>query len=172
MKFLYKWTLTYNIIFAFICIYDYLVDYSRVNKAFHGEAFMTIIRKYLKMNPKIDWLGRVYGVVNPAINEKGQFDFNGMIFEIDGINTNNNTWVENWLYKQMTLVNNVYGLDNTGFFDIIGAETRHVGPINADNFLIVFDIVSRKIMCKQLRRVFWQTLLYVMIIFGIYQFII
>ena len=108
------------------------------------------------MDSRIDWLGRVYGVVNPAINEKGEFDYNGMVFELNGVNTNNQTWVENWLYKQMILINNIFDVQKTGFFDIIDANVKHVGPENADNYLIVFDIASRKEMVRRWRRVLLQ----------------
>ena len=160
MKKLFSWTLTYSFISAIYWLYEYAIDWNRVHESLHGDAFRLILKKYLRMNAKIDWLGRVYGIVNPAINEKGEFDFNGMVFEIDGANTNNNTWIENWLYKQMILVENVFGLERTGFFDIISAETRHVGPINADNYLVIFDIVSRKMMSKKWRRVLGQSILY------------
>ena len=159
MKKLFSWTWTYTIIQAIWWTWEYISDYRQVAESLHGDAFRRILKSYLKMNAKIDWLGRVYGVVNPAINENGQLDFNSMVFEIDGVNTNNNTWVENWLYKQMITVENVFGLEQSGFFDMISAETRHVGPENADNFLIIFDIASRKEMSKRWKRVIWQTLI-------------
>ena len=159
MKKLFSWTWTYAIIQAIWWTWEYISDYRQVAESLHGDAFRRILKSYLKMNAKIDWLGRVYGIVNPAINENGQLDFNSMVFEIDGVNTNNNTWVENWLYKQMITVENVFGLEQSGFFDMISAETRHVGPENADNFLIIFDIASRKEMSKRWKRVIWQTLI-------------
>lgn len=160
MKKLYTWTLIASIIRAIYWTVEYIQDYRDVSESLHGEAFRRVLKSYLKMNAKTDWLGRVYGVVNPAINEKGQLDFNSMVFEIDGVNTNNNTWVENWLYKQMLLVENVFGLESTGFFETISAETRHVGPENADNFLIIFDIASRKEMSRRWKRVLIQSLVY------------
>lgn len=164
MKKLFSWTLTSALVRAIWWTWEYVSDHRTVAVSLHGDAFRRILKSYLKMDAKIDWLGRVYGVVNPAINENGQLDFNSMVFEIDGINTNNNTWVENWLYKQMITVENVYGLENTGFFDMISADTRHVGPANADNYLIIFDIASRKEMSKRWKRVIWQTILYGIII--------
>ena len=156
----FKWTLVWALCSAIHWTIEYLQDKKVVGASLHSDAFRRILESYLKMHPKTDWLGRVYGVVNPAITLDGKVDFNNMVFEIDGVNTNNNTWVENWLYKQMITVENVFGLEKTGFFDLISAETRHVGPANADNYLIIFDIASRKMMSSKWKRVLWQTSVY------------
>lgn len=159
-----NWTLISAVIRAVYWTCCYIKDWSSANEALHGNAFRSLLKNYLKMDSRIDWLGRVYGVVNPAINEKGEFDYNGMVFELDGINTNTETWVENWLYKQMILVNNVFDVQKTGFFDIIDAQVKHVGPENADNYLVVFDIASRKEMSRRWKRVIIQGAFYMMIV--------
>lgn len=159
-----RWTLTSVLIRAIYWTYCYIKDWQYVEESLHGEGFKSILKHYLKMDARIDWLGRVYGVVNPAINDKGEFDYNGMVFEIDGVNTNNFAWVENWLYKQMILVSNLYDVQKTGFFDIIDVQIKHVGPANADNFLVIFDIASRKQMTKYFKRLLWQSILYMCIL--------
>ena len=151
-----NWTLVSSLIRAIYWTFCYIKDWRLVEESLHGDGFHSLLKHYLKMDSRIDWLGRVYGVVNPAINEKGEFDYNGMVFELNGVNTNNKTWVENWLYKQMILVNNIFDVQKTGFFDIIDANVKHVGPENADNYLIVFDIASRKEMVRRWKRVLLQ----------------
>lgn len=167
MKLLYKftsWSLTSSIIRTVYWLICYIKDWHIVEESLHGDAFRSLLKHYLKMDSRIDWLGRVYGVVNPAINEKGEFDYNGMVFEVNGVHTNNETWVENWLYKQMILVNNVFDVQRSGFFDIIDVSVKHVGPENADNYLIVFDIASRKEMVRRFKRVFEQSIIYLIIL--------
>ena len=155
-----NWTLVSSLIRAIYWTFCYIKDWRLVEESLHGNGFRSLLKHYLKMDSRIDWLGRVYGVVNPAINEKGEFDYNGMVFELNGVNTNNQTWVENWLYKQMILVNNIFDVQKTGFFDIIDANVKHVGPENADNYLIVFDIASRKEMVRRWKRVILQSIVY------------
>lgn len=155
-----NWTLVSSLIRAIYWTFCYIKDWRLVEESLHGDGFRSLLKHYLKMDSRIDWLGRVYGVVNPAINEKGEFDYNGMVFELNGVNTNNQTWVENWLYKQMILVNNIFDVQKTGFFDIIDANVKHVGPENADNYLIIFDIASRKEMVRRWKRVLLQSIGY------------
>ena len=158
-----NWTLASSLIRAIYWTFCYIKDWRLVEESLHGDGFHSLLKHYLKMDSRIDWLGRVYGVVNPAINEKGEFDYNGMVFELNGVNTNNQTWVENWLYKQMILVNNIFDVQKTGFFDIIDANVKHVGPENADNYLIVFDIASRKEMVRRWKRVILQSIVYAVV---------
>ena len=158
-----NWTLVSSLIRAIYWTFCYIKDWRLVEESLHGDGFHSLLKHYLKMDSRIDWLGRVYGVVNPAINEKGEFDYNGMVFELNGVNTNNKTWVENWLYKQMILVNNIFDVQKTGFFDIIDANVKHVGPENADNYLIVFDIASRKEMVRRWKRVILQSIVYALV---------
>lgn len=158
-----NWTLVSSLIRAIYWTFCYIKDWRLVEESLHGDGFRSLLKHYLKMDSRIDWLGRVYGVVNPAINEKGEFDYNGMVFELNGVNTNNQTWVENWLYKQMILVNNIFDVQKTGFFDIIDANVKHVGPENADNYLIVFDIASRKEMVRRWKRVILQSIVYAVV---------
>lgn len=158
-----NWTLVSSLIRAIYWTFCYIKDWRLVEESLHGDGFRSLLKHYLKMDSRIDWLGRVYGVVNPAINEKGEFDYNGMVFELNGVNTNNQTWVENWLYKQMILVNNIFDVQKTGFFDIIDANVKHVGPENADNYLIVFDIASRKEMVRRWKRVILQSIGYAVV---------
>lgn len=158
-----NWTLVSSLIRAIYWTFCYIKDWRLVEESLHGNGFRSLLKHYLKMDSRIDWLGRVYGVVNPAINEKGEFDYNGMVFELNGVNTNNQTWVENWLYKQMILVNNIFDVQKTGFFDIIDANVKHVGPENADNYLIVFDIASRKEMVRRWKRVILQSIVYAVV---------
>ena len=159
-----NWTLVSSLIRAIYWTFCYIKDWRLVEESLHGNGFRSLLKHYLKMDSRIDWLGRVYGVVNPAINEKGEFDYNGMVFELNGVNTNNQTWVENWLYKQMILVNNIFDVQKSGFFDIIDANVKHVGPENADNYLIVFDIASRKEMVRRWKRVLLQGIGYAAVV--------
>ena len=154
-----NWTLVSSLIRAIYWTSCYIKDWRLVEESLHGDGFRSLLKHYLKMDSRIDWLGRVYGVVNPAINEKGDFDYNGMVFELNGVNTNNQTWVENWLYKQMILVNNIFDVQKTGFFDIIDANVKHVGPenlssISAGNALSTTKTKRYKSRCIPTRRKF------------------
>ena len=121
---------------------NYIKDYEYISDTLYSDAFKIVLKEYLNVNIKKDWIGRLYGIINPNINEEGKFDITRTIIELDEDNTNNNEYVKHWTYKQLNIIGQVFSIEN--LYHFIDLEFKHVGPKNADNYLIVFDIVSRK----------------------------
>lgn len=154
-------TLTWRLVMLVQSIYRYITDMSYISDTLYSKEFLTVLKQYLRISVKKDWIGRLYGVINPYIDIDGKIDFNNAIIEIDGENTNSNEYVKNWVYRQFNLIDNLFKINK--LYDYINVDIKHVGPLNADNYLIVIDIVSRKEMAYTLKRVLKQTILYMII---------
>lgn len=162
LKSIFNISLTGKIILFFRSIYQYAKDYNYVADAFYNkDGFRKIVKNYLHIELDKDWLGRLYGVINPTIDIDGKFNINNVIIEIDGSLTNDNEYVKSWLYKQLYLVQNLFNFEH--FYNYISMDLHHVGPAIADNYLVVFDIASRQNIGKYFRQIFWQTLIYAVI---------
>lgn len=158
-------TLSWNIVLLIQSIYRYVTDLSYISDTLYSKEFNTVLSRYLHINMKKDWIGRLYGVINPYIDIDGKIDFNNTIIEIDGDNTNSNEYVKNWIYRQFNLISNLFKIQK--LYDYINVDIQQVGPVNADNYLIVIDVVSRKEMAQYLKRVLKQTIIYILICLGI-----
>lgn len=154
-------TLTWRLVMLVQSIYRYITDMSYISDTLYSKEFLTVLKQYLRISIKKDWIGRLYGVINPYIDIDGKIDFNNTIIEIDGDNTNSNEYVKNWVYRQFNLIDNLFKINK--LYDYINVDINHVGPLNADNYLIVIDVVSRKEMTYALKRVLKQTILYMII---------
>ena len=154
-------TLTWRLVMLVQSIYRYITDMSYISDTLYSKEFLTVLKQYLRIYIKKDWIGRLYGVINPYIDIDGKIDFNNTIIEIDGDNTNSNEYVKNWVYRQFNLIDNLFKINK--LYDYINVDIKHVGPLNADNYLIVIDVVSRKEMTYALKRVLKQTILYIII---------
>lgn len=154
-------TLTWRLVMLVQSIYRYITDMSYISDTLYSKEFLTVLKQYLRISIKKDWIGRLYGVINPYIDIDGKIDFNNTIIEIDGDNTNSNEYVKNWVYKQFNLIDNLFKINK--LYDYINVDIKHVGPLNADNYLIIIDVVSRKEMAYVLKRVLKQTILYIII---------
>lgn len=154
-------TLTWRLVMLVQSIYRYITDMSYISDTLYSKEFLTVLKRYLRISIKKDWIGRMYGVINPYIDIDGKIDFNNTIIEIDGDNTNSNEYVKNWVYRQFNLIDNLFKINK--LYDYIHVDIKHVGPLNADNYLIVIDVVSRKEMTYALKRVLKQTILYMII---------
>ena len=165
MKRLLKLTFTYRIIELFLSIITYIKTKHLIGKILYSKEFRLILEKYLKCKIRKDWVGRLYGVINPTINKDGKMDISSMIIELDDNNTNNNEWVKAWTYKQMRLIGDLFKLEN--LYDYISVRFEHVGPIEWDNYLIVFDITSRLYMIQCLKKAVYTGLGLACLIFTI-----
>ena len=168
LKKLFSYTLLYKIYLNLVLLKEYIYDYDYVSESLYSEAFSRILEKYLNLKVKKDWIGRIYGVINPNLDINGNVNFANTIIEIDDNNTNSNEYVKNWIYKQMNMVKYVFKLDESGFFDYIGCDIEHVGPKEYDNYLVVFYIVSQKAMLQNLKRLLKQFSVYAIIAAIIY----
>ena len=168
LKKLFSYTLLYKIYLNLVLLKEYIDDYDYVSESLYSEAFSRILEKYLNLKVKKDWIGRIYGVINPNLDINGNVNFANTIIEIDDNNTNSNEYVKNWIYKQMNMVKYVFKLDESGFFDYIGCDIEHVGPKEYDNYLVVFYIVSQKAMLQNLKRLLKQFSVYTIIAAIIY----
>lgn len=145
MKFIQKffgWTLTYKTLALLEGLFTYIKDYYYISDTLYSAEFKAVIKRYLYIELRKDWIGRLYGVINPNIDINGKYDFNNTILEIDGENTNNNDYVKHWVYKQMDLINQLFKIEK--LYDYISIDFKHVGPSHLDNYLIIFDVISRK----------------------------
>lgn len=146
-------------------LYIYIKSYDFIHDTLYSEDFNNIIEKYLHVSLQKDWIGRLYGVINPNIDIKGKFDISSNIIEIDGDNTNNNEYVKTWIYKQMNMVAQLFKIHK--LYEYISMDITHVGPMNGDNYLIVFDMVDRQEFARNLKRLSIHSIIYLILILTI-----
>lgn len=142
-------------------LYEYIKDYEYISDTLYSEAFKIVLKEYLNVDIRKDWIGRLYGVINPNIDAEGRFDITKTIIEFDDDNTNNNEFIKHWTYKQLTLIGQVFSIEN--LYHFIDLQFKHVGPKNADNYLLIFDIVSRKEFTKNLKAMLLHGFIYAVI---------
>ena len=138
---------TYDLCYSFI---EYMKDKASVSDVLYGDDLKKMFKTYLNLEVDKDWIGRLYGIINPVIDVNGKMDLSTTIIEIDGDNTNNNEHLKIWMYKQLDMIGRIFNMKR--LYELIDMEITHVGPIEYDNYLVVFDIVSRQITVKALKK--------------------
>lgn len=140
-------------------------EYRKVKKyvspIIYTPEFKLILNKYLNIDIRKDWLGRLYGIINPSINREGFFDISNTIIEIDGDNTNSNNYVQYWVYNQLNMINNLFNFNN--LYDYLTVDIQKVGPINTDNYLVILDIASRQEFASSFKRWLKMSIFYIII---------
>lgn len=164
----YKLSIITKLIVFFQSIVNYIKDYNRISDFLYSDNFKDMLKKYLNLEVQKDWIGRLYGIINPNLDIDNKFNVNTMIIEIDGENTNNNEQVKAWLFKQLHLIGDLFKINN--LYTYINMTIERVGPVNGDNYLVVFDMVSRRQMAKSFKNLLMQALLYCVIGLGVYLY--
>lgn len=167
LKIFYK-TLIYKTYDCIKSVFIYIKDYLYISDTLYSNEFKLVLKRYLNLNVKKDWIGRLYGILNPNIDINGNININNVIIELDGDNTNNNEYVKHWTYKQLNLIANLFKIEK--LYDYISLSFDHVGPENHDNYLLIFDISSRKYLVYSFNK-FVKHLFIYLIIFLIIFFI-
>ena len=146
---------TYDMIRSY---WTYKKTKKAIKEVFYGDDFKYVIKTYLNVDLDKDWLGRLYGVVNPNIDNNGNLNLNNVIIEIDGNNTNTNEYVKTWIYKQLNLMGQLFNMRN--LYANINMEIEHIGPENEDNYLIIFENADRPEMAASFKRWIKTTCVY------------
>ena len=167
---IYNKSIFYKLYLLIYNLVSYIKDYNIVAESLYSDSFKKILKSYLNKEFKVDWIGRLYAVINPNLDIQGKFNFNNSIIELDDDYTNNDAYVKNWIYKQLQLVADIFKLQN--MYNYISMTLKHVGPKNADNYLVVFDITSRIELVKSFKKFIIQLLIYSLIFYFIYIFIL
>lgn len=154
-------TLTWRIILFVQSVYYYITDLSYISDSLYSKDFAEMLHQYLHINIKRDWIGRLYGIINPSIDIDGNIDFNNTIIEIDGDYTNSTEYVKVWIYRQFHLIDKLF--KTSKMYDYINVDIKHVGPIAHDNYLVVIDVISRKEMANAFKRMMLQSLIYLLV---------
>lgn len=158
---IFSHTWTYKLFNIFRTAYIYNKEYSLISDTFYSNAFRTVLRRYLNAEFEKDWIGRLWSVINPNINIDGKVDFSNVIIELDGTNTNSNDYVKYWVYKQMSLIAELFKIEK--MYDYIYIDFKHVGPPEHDNYLIVFDMSARIEFVQNLKSFAKHSILYMII---------
>lgn len=150
-------SILYNIYALITSYFTYRRELSIVKPILYTDKFKELLYKYLKTEFHTDWIGRIYGVINPIIAD-GKIDISSAIIELDDQRTNNEEQVKYFLYKQLSIIAQLFSMEN--LYTYLTCDIDHVGPMDHDNFLVVFDIASRQEYTKNLKYLFLHFLLY------------
>ena len=113
----------------FVTIYNYFKVKRLLNKIYASEKIEENLSRTFGVECKRDWVGRLYMVVNPIL-QNIRSDGNTIVYD-----HNDRMMVEAWVMKNLELIRNF--IVNNSMFDLL---TYSIDKIDEDeNYLIVFS---------------------------------
>lgn len=135
------------------------LKYQRIIKeAYEREQLIAKISLLLGVQFKLDWVNRLYAVVNPNIKD-GKYNPEQIYeFDFDG-NPYNNEWVTKWVMERMGILRNF--LQTANLFDVLEYKIKDLGNLN---YLIVFQPITLTFLLKSIRPAIIELLIIILLI--------
>lgn len=135
------------------------LKYQRIIKeAYEREQLIAKISLLLGVQFKLDWINRLYAVVNPNIKD-GKYNPEQIYeFDFDG-NPYNNEWVTKWVMERMGILRNF--LQTANLFDVLEYKIKDLGNLN---YLIVFQPITLTFLLKSIFPAIIELLIIILLI--------
>lgn len=154
------------IIYRFIKYLILNIKYTNIlNNIYKEENILSNLSSLFGTNFKIDWIGRIYTVVNPSVIKTSD-DINSQIFEYDNGGLNNKAYVEGLIMQKMNIASNFIRANN--LFDLLTYEIRKLDEY--DNYLFIIKPITLDDCLKYSK--YFAILISVLLVLGITLLII
>lgn len=115
------------------------IKYTRlIKKVYKDENIISGLSELFKTEFKMDWVGRLYTIINPNIDENGNYSPNSQIFEYDENGLNNDKMVEQWVMERMVIVSNFIKVNN--LFELLTYSIKKLDKY--DNYLFIIEPIT------------------------------
>lgn len=125
------------------------IKYTKLlRKIYKDENLLDKFSKLFGVEFRIDWVGRIYTVMNPnIINDK--LDINTQIFEYGDNGLTNEPYIEKYIMTKFNLVKDFIMANN--LFDLLTYEIKRIDEY--DNYLFVIKPITFD-ECKKWTKIF------------------
>lgn len=139
-----------------------------LKKVYKDENLLDNLSSLFKIPFKIDWMGRVYAVFNPHVQD-GVFNPNNQIYEYDENGLTNKAYVESYIMNQLNIAKHFIQASN--LFDLLTYKIKKIDDF--DNYLFIMQSITYEDFKTATKRFLWMFLTICLIIVGflIYYFI-
>lgn len=126
------------ILFSFLKYLILNIRYTRLlKKVYKDEQLLIRFSQLFGTEFRIDWVGRIYAVINPNIF-KDQLDLNTQIFEYGENGLTNEPYIEHWIMNKLNIAQNFIMAHN--LFDLLTYEIKRLDIY--DNYLFVIKPIT------------------------------
>lgn len=126
------------IIYRFIKYLILNIKYTKIlNKVYKDENIINNLSGLFNTNFKIDWIGRLYAVINPNLIGE-EFDVNTIIYEYGEDGLNKDAFVERWIMTKLNVAQSFIQANN--LFDLLTYEIKKIDEY--DNYLFIIQPIT------------------------------
>jgi len=115
------------------------LKYTKIlKKIYKEEKLLEGFSKIFGTEFHLDWVGRAYAVLNPNLDENGNYSPNTQIFEYGENGLNNDKMIEQWVMEKMIVISNFIKVNN--LFELLTYSIEKLDEY--DNYLFVLEPIT------------------------------
>ena len=128
------------------------IKYSKLlNKIYKEERILENLSEMFSVSFKKDWIGRVYAVLNPNLNN-GKFESSTQVYEYNENGLDNSVYVEQWVMKNLNIASQF--IKNNDLFDILTYSIKKLD--DDENYLFIIQPITLEDCLKWSKRMGWM----------------
>ena len=108
-----------------------------IKRVYKEEQLLSKFSQLFGTEFRIDWVGRIYTVINPNIIQD-KFETNTQIFEYGENGLSNTAYIEHWIMTKLNIAQNFIMANN--LFDLLTYEIKRLD--NYDNYLFIIKPIT------------------------------
>lgn len=108
-----------------------------LKRVYKEEQLLSKFSQLFGTEFRIDWVGRIYTVINPNIIQD-KFETNTQIFEYGENGLSNTAYIEHWIMTKLNIAQNFIMANN--LFDLLTYEIKRLD--NYDNYLFIIKPIT------------------------------
>lgn len=142
------------------------LKYQRIIKeAYEREELIAKVSTLLGVQFKLDWVNRLYAVINPNIKD-GKYNPDQIYeFDTDG-NVYNTEWITKWIMERLSILQNFIQTEN--LFDVLEYKIKDLENLN---YLVVFQPITLTPLFKSIKPALIELTILILIVIGCLVFI-
>lgn len=146
-------------------LFKHLKYHRIIKEAYEREQLIAKISTLLGTQFKLDWVGRLYSVINPNIKD-GKYNPDQIYeFDFEG-NSYNNEWITKWIMERLNILQGF--MQTSNLFDVLEYKIKDLGNLN---YLVIFQSITLKPVMKSIKWAIIELLIIIGIIVGYFCFI-
>ena len=122
------------------------IKYTRMlKKIYKSENIIDNLSKLFNTEFRLDWVGRLYVILNPYIKD-GKYDPTAATIQYDEHGANDNLFIENWIMERMVIAQQFIRASN--LFDML---TYEIKPLGSGNYLFIIKPITYNDYIKSIK---------------------
>lgn len=136
-----------------------------LKKVYKTENIIPNLSSMFKSNFKTDWIGRIYTILNPNLNDMGEFDTNTQIYEYGEEGLKNDMYVEKWIMNKLNIASQF--ITNNNLFELLTYDLKKIDDY--DNYLFIMQPLTLKSLFTSFK---WMIYELIALFLGFFVYII